>query len=187
MQVFWVQERERGIEGGDARLYPQSSSSGPKANPFGLEEETQTMSNRLAVHHSSKRMDWETPQELFEEIDSQFHFDVDVCATAENAKLPVFFTPAQDGLSKKWAPRTCWMNPPYGREIGQWMKKALEESEKGATVVCLVPSRTDTAWFHDYAMKGEIRFLRGRIKFQGAPNPAPFPSALVVFEGRSSD
>ena len=79
---------------------------------------------------------------------------------------------------------TCWMNPPYGREIIKWMKKAYQESLKGCTVVCLVPSRTDTIWWHDYAMKGEITFIKGRLKFGNQSNPAPFPSAVVVFKGK---
>jgi hypothetical protein len=74
------------------------------------------------------------------------------------------------------------MNPPYGRDIGKWMKKA---SESDATVVCLVPARTDTKWWHDYAMKGEITFIRGRLKFGNAVNSAPFPSAVVVFRGKN--
>jgi site-specific DNA-methyltransferase (adenine-specific) len=73
------------------------------------------------------------------------------------------------------------MNPPYGREIGKWMKKAVEEWKRGNTVVCLVPARTDTAWWHDYAIKGEIRFIRGRLKFGGGKSSAPFPSAIVIF------
>ena len=79
----------------------------------------------------------------------------------------------------------CWMNPPYGKEIGKWMEKAYEESRKnGTTVVCLVPARTDTAWWHDFAMRGSICFLRGRLKFGGSKNAAPFPSAIIVFAGR---
>jgi len=75
----------------------------------------------------------------------------------------------------------CWMNPPYGRTIGKWMRKAYESSLTGSTVVCLVPARTDTAWWHDYAIKGEVRFLRGRLKFGGSANSAPFPNAVVIF------
>ena len=87
----------------------------------------------------------------------------------------------QDGLRQEWAPRRCWMNPPYGRVIGDWMRKAYEESKRGATVACLVPARTDTRWWHDYAMKGQIRFIRGRLKFGAGKANAPFPSALIVF------
>ena len=129
---------------------------------------------------SSKTPEWETPQDFFDELDREFHFDVDVCATHENKKCARYFP--QFGLEQKWA-GTCWMNPPYGREIGKWVKKAYEASQGGATVVCLVPSRTDTKWFHDYCMKGEIRFIRGRLKFGGSKNSAPFPSAVVIFRG----
>ena len=125
---------------------------------------------------------WETPQSLFDELNNVYHFDLDVCALPDNAKCENYFTPDIDGLKQEWS-GTCWMNPPYGREIGKWMKKALESSRNGATVVCLVPARTDTAWWHDYAMKGEIEFIRGRLKFGNSKNSAPFPSAIVVFGG----
>ena len=125
---------------------------------------------------------WETPQELFDELNQKHNFDVDVCALPKNAKCANYFTPEIDGLKQEWI-GTCWMNPPYGREIGKWMKKAYESSLAGATVVCLVPARTDTAWWHDYAMKGEIEFIRGRLKFGDSKNSAPFPSAIVVFGG----
>lgn len=131
---------------------------------------------------SSERMDWATPPDLFAKLNAEFHFTLDVCALPENAKVSRFFSPADDGLSRAWAPDVCWMNPPYGRAIGTWMRRAYEESCAGATVVCLIPSRTDTAWWHDYAMKGEIRFLRGRVKFMGAQHSAPFPSAVVIFK-----
>jgi phage N-6-adenine-methyltransferase len=110
-------------------------------------------------------------------------FDLDVCASEANAKRPKFYTVEEDGLTRDWladGPR-CWMNPPYGETIGAWMAKALEESRRGCKVVCLVPARTDTAWWHDYAMKGEITFIRGRLKFGDARTGAPFPSAMVVF------
>ena len=131
---------------------------------------------------ASDRMDWETPQSLFDELDAEFHFALDVCATDANHKAPAWYTPKVDGLKKRWR-GVCWMNPPYGREIGKWMRKAYAESRDGATVVCLVPARTDTAWWHDYAIKGEVRFLRGRLRFVGAKNCAPFPSAIVIFRG----
>lgn len=132
---------------------------------------------------SSKSDDWETPQDLFDSLHAKYNFDLDVCATAENAKCERFFTPEQDGLKQDWT-GVCWLNPPYGRQIGLWMAKALEASQAGATVVCLVPSRTCTAWWHDYAEKGEYYFIRGRLKFGGSPNSAPFPSAIVVFRPR---
>jgi len=117
---------------------------------------------------------------LFRALNAEFGFGLDVCATAENAKCDRFFTPAEDGLAQKWE-GVCWMNPPYGRAIGDWMKKAFESSREGATVVCLVPARTDTAWWHQFAVRGEIEYLQGRIKFGNAKNSAPFPSAIVVF------
>lgn len=140
------------------------------------------MNANLAVLHSSKRHDWETPQSLFDSLNKVYDFEIDVCATENNAKVPTYFSPEMDGLAQTWAPRVCWMNPPYGREIGDWMEKAFDESLKGATVVCLVPSRTDTKWWHDYAMQGKVEFIKGRLKFVGAEHCAPFPSALVVFE-----
>ena len=136
----------------------------------------------MSVHFSSATDLWATPSEFFARLDKIYHFETDVCATAENAKCPRFFTKEDDGLSQEWT-GICWMNPPYGRQIGAWMRKAYESSIDGATVVCLVPARTDTAWWHDFAMKGDIEFIRGRLRFGGHKNPAPFPSALVVFKG----
>ena len=130
---------------------------------------------------SSKTDMWSTPQAFYDDCNPIYHFDVDVCATAENALCAKFYSPEDDGLSKEWR-GVCWMNPPYGREISKWMKKAYESSLHGVTVVCLVPARTDTAWWHEYAMKGEIEFIRGRLKFGGSKNSAPFPSAVVVFQ-----
>lgn len=131
-----------------------------------------------SVLYSSESEVWETPQDLFNRLNDEFHFDIDVCATPENAKCSKFFSPLDDGLSHDWQ-GVCWMNPPYGKKIGAWMKKAMEAK---ATVVCLVPSRTDTKWWHDYAMKAdEIRFIKGRLKFGNSKNSAPFPSAIIVF------
>lgn len=132
------------------------------------------------VHFSSQTDLWATPQVFFDRYDAQFNFTLDVCASPENAKCARFFTQADDGLAQDWV-GSCWMNPPYGRTIGKWMRKAYESSLAGATVVCLVPARTDTRWWHDYAMKGEIEFIKGRLKFGGSKDNAPFPSAVVVF------
>jgi len=137
------------------------------------------MSN-LTVHFSSKTDEWQTPQDFFDRLNEEFHFTLDVCATPENAKCPRYYTKRDNGLIQKWE-GVCWMNPPYGRVIGQWVKKAYESALDGATVVCLLPARTDTSWWHDYCMKGEIRFVRGRLKFGDASENAPFPSAVVVF------
>lgn len=133
----------------------------------------------MSVHFSSKTDLWSTPQDLFDKLNAHFAFTTDVCATKDNAKCAHFFTQEADGLAQNWH-GVCWMNPPYGREIGKWVKKA---SESNAVVVCLVPARTDTAWWHDYCAKGEVTFLRGRLHFGGHKNPAPFPSAVVVFRG----
>ncbi len=129
---------------------------------------------------SSKTDLWATPQTFFDELNSEFGFDTDVCALASNAKCAKFFTPEVNGLTQAWK-GVCWMNPPYGRGIGVWLKKAYESAQQGATVICLVPSRTDTQWWHDYCMKGEVRFIKGRLKFGGHNNAAPFPSAIVIF------
>ena len=126
---------------------------------------------------------WETPQDLFDAYNSVYDFDVDVCAVPSNAKCERYFTPEVDGLKQDWN-GTCWMNPPYGRQIGKWVRKAYEESKNGSVIVCLLPARTDTAWFHDYCMRGKIEFLRGRLKFGGSKNSAPFPSCVVIFDGR---
>jgi len=143
------------------------------------------VSNMMNVHFSSQTDLHATPQAFFDTLNAEFRFDVDVCALPGNAKCEKFFSPEDDGLSKHWE-GVCWMNPPYGREIGKWMKKAYESSLDGAVVVCLVPSRTDTKWWHDYAMRGDIRFIKGRLKFGDARNSAPFPSAVVVFRGVSN-
>ena len=143
----------------------------------------------MKVHYMSNSNEWETPQDLFDELDREFHFTLDVCATKENAKCKKYFTKEDNGLNKSWllsisTGSVCWMNPPYGREIGKWMKKAYREFERGNTIVCLVPSRTDTNWWWDYAMKGEIRFIKGRLKFKQKGKDlqsAPFPSAIVIF------
>lgn len=133
------------------------------------------------VHFSSKSNDWETPAYFFDRLNQEFGFTLDPCCSHCNAKCEKHFTEQENGLLQDWSRDVVFMNPPYGREIIKWMKKAWEESQRGATVVCLVPSRTDTAWFQDYAMKGEVRFIRGRLKFGGHKNCAPFPSAVVVF------
>lgn len=129
---------------------------------------------------SSDSDEWATPPELFAGLDAEFHFDLDPCATADNAKCTRFYTVADDGLAQPWH-GTVFVNPPYSH-AGHWMAKAWQESRAGAIVVCLVASRTDTAWWHDYAMLAhEVRFIRGRLRFVGAKNSAPFPSAIVVF------
>jgi len=134
----------------------------------------------MKVHFSSKTDLWSTPQELFDRLNNFWAFTIDVCATAENAKCEHYYDKETDGLAQEWK-GICWCNPPYGREIIRWMEKAYKSSLEGVTVVCLVPARTDTKWWHEYAMKGDIEFLRGRLKFGGHKNSAPFPSAIVIF------
>jgi len=133
------------------------------------------------IHFSSTTDLWATPQEFFDKYNASFGFTLDVCALPENAKCASYFTPEQDGLQQDWN-GTYWMNPPYGRTIGRWVRKAYEASKNGSIVVCLLPARTDTAWWHDYCQRGKIEFIRGRLKLGGSKNSAPFPSAVVVFE-----
>ncbi len=134
----------------------------------------------MNVHFSSATDLWATPQEFFDRLNAVHGFTLDACANPDNAKCDRYFTKEQDGLTQSWD-GVVWMNPPYGREIGHWMRKAYEASQQGATVVYLVPARTDTRWWHDYAIKGSIEFIRGRLKFGGHKTNAPFPSAVVVF------
>lgn len=144
-----------------------------------------------SIHFQSNSCEWGTPPEFFKRMQDKYGiFDIDVCATAESTKCSKYFDISANGLEQDWS-GLCWMNPPYGRGIGAWIKKAFEESKKGAKVVCLIPARTDTAWWHDYVIKhGKIEFLRGRIKFVPfgenknvgkKQNSAAFPSAVVTF------
>lgn len=131
---------------------------------------------------SSASGNWETPQELFDQLDREFELNLDACATSGNVKCYQFYT--FGSLEMPWR-GFVFCNPPYGREIGKRVKKGLLESRLGSTVVMLLPARTDTAWWHDYVMKAdEIRFIRGRLRFSGHKNSAPFPSCIVVFRGR---
>lgn len=128
--------------------------------------------------------EWGTPKKLFRELNYEFKFDLDACASDENFKCEPYFTKRDNALRQDWTQwLTVWMNPPYGRSIDKWVHKAYLTSQQGTTVVCLLPSKTDTRWFHDYCLKAEVRFIKGRLKFQGAPFSAPFPSMVVVFRG----
>ena len=133
---------------------------------------------------SSRSDEWETPWNLFNQLNAEFHFNTDVCATPQNKKCAHFYSKDEDGLKQSWR-GTCWMNPPYGRVIKDWVEKAYKSTlENAETVVCLLPARTDTAWWHEFVIPhaSEVRFLRGRIKFSNAKAGAPFPSAIVVFK-----
>ena len=134
---------------------------------------------------SSNSEEWSTPQELFDELNKEFHFTLDAAANKENAKCKRYFDKEKNGLAQSWGGEAVWCNPPYGRQIGEWMKKALEETKQSGTVaVMLVPARTDTSWFHSFVYhRAELRFLRGRLRFGNADNGAPFPSMLAIFRG----
>jgi len=136
---------------------------------------------------SSDTGEWETPQWLYDELDLEFDFDLDAAANDDNTKCEWYFTEQDNGLLIPWfngqeGVRNVWVNPPYGRGVGVWVQKAYIESQRGATVVMLLPARTDTAWFHDWILgRAEIRFLRGRLKFSNSINSATFPSIVIVF------
>ena len=135
------------------------------------------------VLFSSKEEKWATPQDFFDKLNDEFHFTLDAAASPDNAKCTNYFTEEQDGLVQSWGGHTVWCNPPYCRKTGLWVKKAYEEHQRtGCTVVMLLPSRTDVRWFHDYILgKAEIRFIKGRLKFGGNKNSAPFPSIVVIY------
>ena len=126
---------------------------------------------------------WNTPQAFFDQLNAEFHFTLDPCANDDNHKCAKYYTEQQDGLAQDWGGQIVFCNPPYGRAIGAWVKKCYEESRKPNTlVVMLIPARTDTSYFHDYIYhKAELRFIRGRLHFNEAPQGAPFPSMVVVF------
>jgi site-specific DNA-methyltransferase (adenine-specific) len=139
---------------------------------------------------SSANEVWATPQDFFDKLNDEFHFDLDPCANVENAKCPIFFTKEDNGLAQDWQGYTVFCNPPYGRAIAAWVKKCYEESRKpNTTVVMLIPARTDTSYFHDYIYHkaDDIRFIRGRLKFGGSNNSAPFPSMVVVFNPKNKE
>ena len=135
------------------------------------------------VHFMSKTDEWETPAWMFEQLNNEFLFNLDPCATAENHKCDKYYTKEDDGLLQDWGGYSVFCNPPYGRKIKDWVKKAYYESKKdNTTVVMLVPARTDTKWFHEYIYhRSEVRFVRGRLKFGSAKNSAPFPRMIFIF------
>ena len=137
---------------------------------------------------SSASAEWETPQNLFDELNEQYHFTLDPCSTDENAKCEKHYTKKQNGLKQDWTGETVFCNPPYGREISGWVKKCYEHFMGGGTAVMLIPARTDTKWFHEYVYgKAEITFLRGRLHFNNSKWNAPFPSMIVTFRKRRMD
>ena len=144
--------------------------------------------NTLKTMFSSKNTKWGTPQGFYDELDKVHNFTLDPCASDENYKCKKYFTEKDDGLSQPWAAETVFMNPPYGRDIKKWLKKAWQEAKNpGTKVVCLIPARTDTQYWHDYCMNAaKIHFIKGRLKFGDSKNLAPFPSALVIFDSSSN-
>lgn len=127
---------------------------------------------------------WATPQAFFDDLDKEFGFTLDPCATPQNAKCQKYYTQAEDGLRQSWKGEIVFCNPPYGRALKDWVRKCFLESKEPSTkVVMLIPARTDTLYFHEYIYKRakEIRFIKGRLKFGNAKNGAPFPSMVVVF------
>lgn len=133
---------------------------------------------------SSKTNEWATPLALFQELDKEFGFTLDPCATPQNAKCKKFYTLEDDGLTRDWGGQKVFCNPPYGREIGRWVEKCYREAKRGALVVALIPARTDTRYFHEFIWKKakEIRFLRGRLHFNESKQAAPFPSMIVIWK-----
>lgn len=134
---------------------------------------------------------WGTPPEIFDPLNKEFGFTLDVCAIRENAKTDRFFPPEVDGLSQPWGINTCWCNPPYGKDVVKWCKKALAETKNGATTVMLIPCKTNTNWWHDVVIPfADIRFLRGRVKFiqngKQSTQALPWPLAIVIYKAKGS-
>lgn len=144
--------------------------------------------NSVDMLQVSDNPEWATPQYVFDQLDREFHFTLDVCADDSNHKCERYFTKEDDGLSHDWTGERCWMNPPYGKAIGAWAKKAADSAEKeGTIVVGLVPCRTDTRWWQENVMRAdEIRFVKGRLKFGKAGMGAPFANAIIVWAGRET-
>lgn len=134
-----------------------------------------------AAVFSSASVEWETPREVFETLDAEFHFTLDPCSTHENAKCAKHYTREENGLAQDWTGETVFCNPPYGREMPQWIEKCFRHGAGGVAVM-LIPARTDTRAFHEFIYhRAEVRFIRGRLKFGGSKNSAPFPSMIVIF------
>jgi phage N-6-adenine-methyltransferase len=147
------------------------------------------------AYRSSSDDSWTTPRTFFDSLNREFDFTLDAAALKSSALCNRWYGPdhdsldMQDAFSRDWqqdAQGNIWLNPPYGRTIKSWMQKAnLEASRGGGQIVCLVPSRTDTTWWHENCIQHEVRFIRGRLKFGNQKNPAPFPSAVVIMRGKS--
>ena len=137
---------------------------------------------------TSDTSEWATPQDFFDKLNAEFHFTLDPCATPENAKCGKFYTKEQNGLAQDWTGETVFCNPPYGKEISAWVEKCYKHSLSGECAVMLIPSRTDTRWFHEWVYgKAELRFVKGRLRFNDSKGSAPFPSLVVVYRGATHD
>lgn len=135
----------------------------------------------MDVHFSSVRMDWATPDDLYRRLHRLYRFNLDAAASAENAKCRRFYSLEHCGLKASWQGARVWCNPPYGRELPKWVDKAILEAPGADLIVMLVPSRTDTRWWHRAIKTARPVFLEGRLKFKGAAHAAPFPSALLIW------
>ena len=135
---------------------------------------------------------WETPPEVFDPINREFKFTLDVCADRNNTKCELFYDEQTNGLIQDWSDNVCWCNPPYGNDVRKWVKKAIIESEKGVTTVLLIPCKTNTNWWHDLVIpKAEVRFLRGRVKFIKdsiqTKQALPWPLAFVIYRANKQE
>lgn len=164
--------------------HAEELSSAEGATTAEVEESSSASNGRdRTVLFTSETAEWSTPQDLFNDLYREFAFTLDVCANRTNAKCEDYFGPgglAEDGLNQDWR-GACWMNPPYGEAISQWVEKAYRSAGSATTLVCLVPARVDTGWWWDFCRHGEVRFLRGRVRFGDSKTGAPFPSAVVIF------
>ena len=135
---------------------------------------------------SSLSIERETPIDLFNLLDKEFHFTLDPCATPKNTKCIKFYTKEQNGLIQDWSKEVVFCNPPYGKGMTDWIKKSITESSLGATIVVLIPARTNTNWWNNLCMKAdEIRFITGRPKFENMKHGLPFPLVLLIFRPNS--
>ena len=151
-----------------------------------MKKKAHEINKGIGVHASTEDHTWETPIDLFNRLNDRFNFTLDPCCSVETAKCEKFFTENENGLIQDWSKDICFVNPPYGRQIGKLVQKSYEESLRGATVVMLIPSRTDTSYWHDFIFNKatEIIFVKGRIQFGDSGDNAPFPSAVIVFDNK---
>lgn len=160
----------------------------PKGSKNKVQKVATKHPSKLAVHFSSKRGDHGTPQWLFDRLNERFKFKMDLAASGKNKLCDKYFSEKDNGLELTWPKGWSWCNPPYGKSLIYWAKKAYEQSEEGRDCIMLLPARTDTKWFHQYILPfaSAVIFIRGRLTFKGEPASAPFPSMLVVWKKREA-